>query len=393
MITTATGKCSTVSVGQYLETAECSLSAGSSNRYWRPSRINYRHSVRDLATTPAAFDWSASHFTSTLHHLPGLEADATATELLSYITYPRLGPFPASGDLWLSFRTGKAGLGDDHLCVYGPDAATGEGQGRRWRLLGTPLRGVRNNPYVHGLTPTRDGGLYATWVYRGFVPYPGWDDPCDTQHKQQAGPNSAAENHDLCFAWSPDEGRTWRNGAGAPLADLARGESVRPDAPGILAFAIPRASGLTNQEAQAVDADGGVHVLNRDTLDNGDGDGGPARWKHYHRTPGPDGVWSARPLPLVPAVGAGRRGRLAVDRGGEYLYFVLPDPNRPELSVWRAARASGFAEYELVWGGRGFPGAEPLVDLYRLEHDGVLSVFTRAEGAEGVDVVVLDFQL
>lgn len=41
----------------------------------------------------------------------------------------------------------------------------------------------------------------------------------------------------------------------------------------------------------------------------------------------------------------------------------------------------------------GFPPTEPLVDTKRLEYDGVLSVFTRAEkkGGEGVEVVVLDF--
>lgn len=74
------------------------------------------------------------------------------------------------------------------------------------------------------------------------------------------------------------------------MADLGKGQSdkgdeeegagsIMPDAEGIVAFSIPKNSGLTNQEAQAVDRDGGVHVLNRDRI------GGELQWKHYYRSP------------------------------------------------------------------------------------------------------------
>lgn len=74
-------------------------------------------------------------------------------------------------------------------------------------------------------------------------------------------------------------GYTWRNGLGEVIADLRKGETIRNDAPGIVAFDIPKGSGLMNQEAQTVDRAGGVHVLNRDTLD------GELMWKHYYRAP------------------------------------------------------------------------------------------------------------
>ncbi|KAK7757065.1 hypothetical protein SLS62_001083 [Diatrype stigma] len=226
-------------------------------------------------------------FTATLSHLPGLEGD-DHKELFGYITYPRFGPLyhphpnnsenenenESGGDLWYSFRTGKAGLGDDHLCIY--RAATGRYEPTTVR---THLRGAgRGNPYVHGLH-ARGGRLHATWVWRGFVAYAGWDDPADTQHKQQAGPNSAENNHDICYAYSDDEGRSWRNGAGEVVADSESGSGIQPDSPGIVAFAIPKGSGLINQESQAVDHRGGVHVLNRDSVD------GEQRWKHYYRSP------------------------------------------------------------------------------------------------------------
>ncbi|KAI0903833.1 hypothetical protein F4823DRAFT_251256 [Ustulina deusta] len=353
--------------------------------------LRYRHSGAGAATSPETIRWGPELFTRTLSALPGLES-------VSYITYPR---FVARGlDLLFTFRTGKAGLGDDHLCVYTacaastpPDTDAKAGVGT-YRFLGTHLKGVRNNPYIHGLEASADGGrLHTTWVYREFVHYAGWDDPHDTQHKQQAGPNSAANNRDICYAWSSDGGTRWHSGSSsggvdAVIADLARGESILPTSPGVVAFAIPTGSGLINQEAQAVDAAGGVHVLNRDNLD-----GGLLRWKHYYLS-SHGGVWTQRALPYVEGVYGGKRGQVAVSRDGD-LYFVLPHHADPVLTILRASRTSRYAEYELVWRGEGFPPTEPLVDKARLGHDNVLSVFTRALTGSGVnaDVVVLDFQL
>ena len=146
--------------------------------------------------------------------------------------------------------------------------------------MGAHLTGILSNPYVHGMD-CRDGKLHVTWVYRGFVHYEGWDDPLDAKHKQQAGPNGSENNHNVCYAFSDDKGSTWRNSAGRVIADLAKGGTIDNGAEGIVAFEIPKHSGLSNQEAQAVDQEGGVHVLNRDTLD-----GGECRmWKHYYRSP------------------------------------------------------------------------------------------------------------
>ncbi|KAI1119055.1 hypothetical protein F5Y14DRAFT_119831 [Nemania sp. NC0429] len=365
--------------------------------------LRYRHSRVGAATAPEATTWAAELFTPTLYgRLPGLSVTPEIADLLSYVTYPR---FETRGqDLLFTFRTGKAGLGDDHLCVYTAaqpdtlaDAGTDEDGNTRavgsYAFLGTHLRGVLNNPYIHGLDASPDGRtLHATWVYRDFVAYDGWDDPLDAKHKTQAGPNSAANNRDICHAWSTDGGTVWRAGAGAGVvvADLRRGESVLPTSPGVVAFAIPKGSGLTNQESQAVDAEGGVHVLNRDHLDAD----GVLRWRHYYLAPGDSATWTARAIPHVDGACGGSRGRLAVSRDG-YLFLVLPHHADPVLTILRASRAAEYADYELVWRGEGFPPTDPLVDKARLSHDNVLSVFTRAlRGSEGdADVVVLDFKL
>ncbi|KXJ96185.1 hypothetical protein Micbo1qcDRAFT_201503 [Microdochium bolleyi] len=395
--------------------------------------LRYRHSVPDLALNPEAFTWTPEHFTPTLSRLPGLAGqngsdDPELDALLGYITYPRFGTLGAS-KLWFSFRTGKAGLGDDHLAVYDPAAG---GYGRPV----THLKGVDSNPYINGLDyrahphphPQHGGSggaLYTTWVYRGFVWYPGWDDPDDTKHKAQAGPNSGANNHDLCFAYSEDEGNSWRNGAGEIIAVTETGskggQSVEPASPGIRAFEIPKGSGLANQESQAVDHDGGVHVLNRDRLADDDdrggetGEKGEVRWKHYYRSP--TGQWTQTALPQVHTSYGGKRGQVAASRAGD-LYFILPEavaassttttgtttgspadpPQRPArnqeqeqiLTVLRATKASRYTDYQVVWrsgdGSSGaapsqtrlwFPPTEPLVDRARLDSEDVLSVFTR----------------
>ncbi|KAK6840691.1 hypothetical protein PG995_015901 [Apiospora arundinis] len=380
---------------------------------------------------------------------PGPRAFKPHAELLSYITYPRFGQL--GPDLWFSFRTGKAGLGDDHLYLYSASRGAysslsssfpklvgnnGVDNGIATPTTTTPfLKGVQNNPYIHGLD-ARNGVLYVTWVYRDFVWYKGWDDPADTKHKQQAGPNSAANNRDLCFAYSSPSsshpplssspsssspsktataeeedttkssvaGQVWRNGTGNVVADLRRGESITPFSPGVTAFRIPKGAGLMNQEAQAVDHDGGVHGSSEmETL--------LPRPRHQSL--------DVRALPC--GYVSGKRGRLAVSRDGD-LFFILPGVDNG-MSIWKAAKRGGYSAYEQVWSSsssssgeeEAFPLTEPLVDAYRLDHDNVLSVFTRRyaeakkahesagnrqageeeeeEEERRVDVVVLDFQL
>ncbi|KAK4129840.1 hypothetical protein N657DRAFT_94334 [Parathielavia appendiculata] len=333
----------------------------------------YRYSVRGLATNPTAFAWTSSLFTPTLDYLPGLPS---AHRHFGYVTYPRFGFL--GEDMFCSFRDGKAGLGNDYLYVY--SGATGH-----FAFVGDHLTGIRSNPYVHGMD-YRNGRLHVTWVYRAFVHYDGWDDPLDTKHKQQAGPNGPENNHDICYAYSDDRGYTWRNGAGKVVADLKKGETVANDTEGIVALNIPKNSGLSNQEAQAVDQDGGVHVLNRDTTDGGDD--GPL-WKHYYRSP--DGIWTQRPIRPI----TGRaRGRLAVSKTGD-LFIVLPDFAASTMRIVRASKATKYTSYNEVWTGRNLTG-EPLVDASRLEHDNMLSVLALSE-EEGASkrrkIVVLDFQL
>ncbi|KAJ4414897.1 hypothetical protein N0V85_002965 [Neurospora sp. IMI 360204] len=344
-------------------------------------------------TIHLAFDhhcdiWRPDIFSGTLDYLPGIPS---RHKQLRDVTYPRFGFL--GKDMFFSHRDGKAGLGNDHLYTY--SAKDG-----RYEYIGPYLTGVQSNPYVNGVT-SRDGVLHVTWVYRGFVNYPGWDDPLDTKHKQQAGPNGAENNHNICYAYSDAGGYAWRNGRGEVIADLrdpakfptdVRGKerTIKNDGSGIVAFNIPKGKGLMNQEAQAVDQEGGVHVLNRDMMDQG----GMYLWKHYYRSS--DGTWTQRALQAINE--GSKRGQLAVSKTGD-LYAILPDSTTKSMRILRATKASGFADYREVWKGDGL-GGEPLVDSARLEHDNVLSVFARndpvnpaEQPAESQAIVILDFEL
>ncbi|KAK3987661.1 hypothetical protein QBC44DRAFT_331024 [Cladorrhinum sp. PSN332] len=333
--------------------------------------LRYRHSITSLALNPTKFTWSPSLFTSTLPNLPGLPAQHTP---FHYVTYPRFLPLDSS--LLFTLRDGKAGLGNDHLYIY----TSGQ-----YKYLGQYLTGLNSNPYIHGLDH-RNSTLHVTWVYRGFVHYEGWDDLNDTKHKQQAGPNGAENNHNLCYAHSEDQGRTWKNGAGKIVADLEKGDTIDNDSEGIVALKIGMGRGLTNQETQVVDLDGGIHVLNRDDVGHGQG---KVWWKHHYREP-ETGKWSQRSIRLVYG---STRGRLAISKGGD-LYIILPDTGGKEMRILKTTKESGYEEDEELWVGQGLTG-EPLIDAKRLEEENVLSLMVLADedGGHGRNVAVLDFQL
>ncbi|KAK4231654.1 hypothetical protein QBC38DRAFT_200953 [Podospora fimiseda] len=334
--------------------------------------LRYRHSISSLALDPPKFAWSSTLFASIQANLPGLPA---SHKPFHYVTYPRFLPLDSS--LLFTLRDGKAGLGNDHLYVYSPSG--------QYQYLGQYLTGLNSNPYIHGID-YQNSTLHVTWVYRGFVQYPGWDDLNDTKHKQQAGPNGAENNHDLCYAYSQDQGKTWMNGEGKVIADWERGNTINNDSEGIVALKIGKGRGLTNQESQCVDQDGGVHVLNRDDVGQEEG---KVVWKHYYRDP-VTRKWSQRP---IRAIYGSTRGRLAISKEG-YLYIILPDTDRKQIRILKKTKENGYNKDEEVWVGRGLTG-EPLIDVRRLEEENFLSLMVLVDGEEGKgrNVAVMDFQL
>ncbi|ORY58348.1 hypothetical protein BCR35DRAFT_295883 [Leucosporidium creatinivorum] len=343
--------------------------------------LRYRHSLRDLISDPDTAFWHPTSFSAPLNYLPGLEL-LHKPDYFEDVTYPRFLSLD-SGALAFEFRVGISGLGNDLLFIYSGSTANSS-----WSKRGVYLQGVKNNAYINGIDSDSRGTLHATWTYRDYVPV------TMEQSRQQAGPNGPENNHDLCYAYSPSEedgsgpGLRWFAADGRQIA-TSEEQPILPSTPGILAFDIPKYSGILNQEAQAVDLSGNVHVLNRELV------GELEHWFHYSLM---NQQWSRRPLPILPLSQTSARGKLLVSPQMSKLHFLLP--LQDHLAILSASSFAGEAEWETVatiQGAGGEKGMEPLFDRYRLTRgDGVLSLFLGVEiEGEGSrrEVKVIDLQL
>ena len=108
------------------------------------------------------------------------------------VTYPQFYTLPG-GDLLFVYRDGQSGRGDVLLNRY-------DVRRRAWRALQHPLIAGegRRNAYVNQLAIDARGGWHLSWVWR--------ESP------------DVASNHDVLYAYSPDEGRSWRTSSGAAYA-------------------------------------------------------------------------------------------------------------------------------------------------------------------------------
>ncbi|KAG6828246.1 hypothetical protein H0H92_008680 [Tricholoma furcatifolium] len=345
--------------------------------------LHYRSSIPCVATDPEKYAWTPQFFGSVINFLPGLEALDTTTHF-SNITYPRFLSVPPSAgdlspgvyetDLVLEMRFGQTGLGSDWLYRYAP--------GRNWTVVGPYLQGVNNSASVNGIDFDTSGKLHATWTYRDFV-------------NETAGSNGPENNHDLVYSYSPDLGYTWMNNWQQPVGDLEQLIPVKPISPGITIFSIPKYSGIQNQEAQAVDKSGRVHVLNRENTT------GTEQWYHYWRNT--TTFWTRTPLPLsvtnitLTPSPSGKRGKIIAPPCSSDILAVLPsnEPNSSALVILASSAAGQFSDWRSMWEAPSGFDVEPLYDRYRLDSstdvggDGVLSLFYVNE----TKVSVIDFSI
>jgi len=285
----------------------------------------------------------------------------------------------------MEFRVGRSGLGDDWLYNY--NSKTGN-----FSLIGRYLEGVNNNAYINGLDIDRRGILQVTWTYRDFV------NDAGQNVAVEAGPNGPENNHDLNYAFSNDLGKTWINNWGQTIAHLNgsaevdannntfSGVAILPASAGIVIFGIPKFGGILNQEAQTVDLQSRIHVLNRENTT------GTELWYHYWRSTTIE--WTRTPLPdfinlaLKPTV-IGKRGKIF--SFGEDLYVLLPSnvANSTALMLCKSTARGHFRDWIEVWKDEEGCRAEPVFDRSRVLAEGVLSVLT----VNGSQVGVLDIHL
>lgn len=143
------------------------------------------------------------------------------------VTYPEFHSLPDGGLIFL-YRTGASGNGDMVMNAYDIRA-------HKWRRVQENLidgEGKRNAYWQ--LTTDSKGRTHISWVWRET-----W---------------KVETNHDLCYAYSDDQGKTWHksNGETYTLPITAATAEV--------AWSIPQKSELINQTSMATDSKGHPYI-------------------------------------------------------------------------------------------------------------------------------------
>jgi hypothetical protein len=266
--------------------------------------------------------------------------------------------------LQMSIRTGASGAGDLVLFEY---------RGGAWAYLGQFLNGTRadNNAYLFGIEYDDTGLdtgdlLHATWTVRET-------------------PN-ASTNHDIYYAYSKDQGRTWRNNAGNVVATTGSNPLVA-NSTGLRVVAIGQNRGLMNQESQVVDSAGHVHVLASHLPPSASSDGNfdSARRKsvlvHYWREK-PTKAWHRQVLSYT---GVMTRADIGVD-ANDNVYIAAGNSATRRLSIYTASKASGWTDWTARYTSSVEYYSDPLLDHARLL-DGVVSVFAPRYGGSRIDAL------
>lgn len=319
--------------------------------------LRYRRSVPGLATRPEEIPWNAASFGAITGELvPG--------ESFEKFTYPQFYATP-QGNLQLLYRLDWSGNGDWYIAEYA-------GETGQWTVLGMLLSRVGTHgestsrcAYPNPIRYDASGRLHLTWCWRENLGLQG--------------------NHDLCYAYSDDFGRTWFGNDGGPVAVLsaapAQARAIALDTPGIIFQEIPENWGMMNVTTEFIDGRGRLHVV---AWQNPLGAAGPNMnlnaWGYVHYWRERDGTWSNRLLPFV-----GRKPQLAVAKNGSAFLVFCKGPQlnyenavaEGRLMVARATEAAGWSDWAIVWQSeRDFIG-EPLIDGDRWREDEILSVYSQ----------------
>lgn len=329
--------------------------------------IRYARSRRGVAGAPHRIAWSSASFEAPRTELPGAPGAPMSW------TYPQFET--VRGRTFLTYRDGLPHDGRQVLLRY-------NGRGT-WTMLGhfTDSRGefrsryglsTSRYAYLHGFTANPvNGNLEIAFTWR--------EQPSAWCARDGIG------NHDLGYAYSANLGATWRNNAG-----VAIGRTGPFPATDLISIADrhvvvrqPIDRGLINQEAQAPDSRGRLHVMTSMVPDTeavmlggcvSDFYARRARYaRPIHAWRDRAGRWQTMVLPT--RLGGHGRSKIAFDRR-DNAYVVLPDAR-----IMAATARSGWTDWRIVFGARGVDNVgELILDRQRLRRDGVLSVAYQVRG-------------
>lgn len=192
-----------------------------------------------------AFHYARSLAPVTGTHEIAFGPDGTMTGKENAVTYPQFMSL-RNGDLLYFFREGGSGNGDLFLNRYRISSQTWanvhlSGTNQLAFIKGT---GFTPNYNAYWQKPCMDsnGNIHLVWMWRYNSDSP-------------AGESGYQTNHDFAYAWSPDEGVTWKRGNGTNyvLPINERGENGNSGSIAQKVISIPEGSSLINQAGMCVD--------------------------------------------------------------------------------------------------------------------------------------------
>jgi hypothetical protein len=311
--------------------------------------LHYRKSVVGLANKPGDVAWLASSFGAVQNYL-------ISGQPMVQVTYPRFVIKP-TGDLLFEYRYGTSGGGNS--LIYDYSALTGA-----WTKTGTYVDGLtttNNNAYLNGIHYDANGRLHASWVWRE-TPEP-------------------LTNHDVCYVYSDDDGKTWFNYLGVQMGAVNT-NPIKSTTSGIIVWPLNQNRGLINQESQVVDSKGGVHILQSFLFESEPNSTnfwtGRANANLRHIYKNESGIWQCDTIGAI----AANRSQIAIDEG-DNLYVVAPN-----YRIYYASSAEKWKKW-IVFDISESNGAinEGLIDREMLLNESVLS-FVFAQSAASSKIIV-----
>ncbi len=299
------------------------------------STLRYRTSTQPVAANPAAHVWSADLFGPVRDNLGGPR--------LASVTYPS---FTSDGTHFVLYLRlgGGSGNANSHFFSYDAGRWTVNTEAASQFIDRTWSQGDRTvNAYLHGPV-FHQGRRHLTWCWR--------DTP------------DASSCHDLCYAYSDDDGLTWRNNAGQ-IIGVTGSRFITADSPGVSVWPIPPGTRYVNGGSMAVDAAGRVHVLVRGE------DGSPA---HFQRDP-LTREWTRHRSPFLGHLLPGTDDQL----------FLVTEEG---LHLTSASRFGAMTTLATV-SAAPFRDSSMGIDKRRAAHDGWVSVI----GQQGKTITVVDYWL
>lgn len=209
--------------------------------------------------------------------------------------------------------------------------------------------------YMNHVVVDKNGRLHISWTYR--------------EH------DGAEGNQGLYYIYSDDQGVTWYNNDGQLVADLASGQSVTIESPGIEVFDFPCNSWLINAGAMAVDSHGNPHIVNQmSAVVTTNAAATNNQHRHFWRDQ--NGQWHDQWITDPQTVYTPLRGRgtLVIDDNDD-LHFYTRDGT--SLKYWSSRQANGWNG----WQEKTLPvtlksgiGEGLLYDKFRWKRDGILDI-------------------